>query len=163
MKNRKMKGLFVFVPATLLVLFLLNAFVPKETEATKKPIKVGKSSGIANIIFKSADGGQTWQDISKGLPENLQKYGVRADGFFANDRGLYLRAGNGVYHTEPNATTSFWTKDIFPGTQPNIAPGRNGIFAYTFRGQFLQKINGTSNWSPVYKNFHEQAVHLSGT
>src|SRR5688500_17306064 len=98
-----MKKLFVFIPATLLVFFLLNSFVLKEKEVKKKSIKGGKSSGIANIIFKSIDGGQTWQDISKGLPENLQKGGVRRDGFFANDRGLYVRAGNGVYHSETNS------------------------------------------------------------
>ncbi|WP_299581460.1 exo-alpha-sialidase [Mucilaginibacter sp.] len=158
-----MKRLFVFVPAIFLVLFLLNSFVLKEKEAKKKPIKEGKSSAIVNIIFKSADGGQTWQDISEGLPENLQREGVRSDGFFANDRGLYLRAGNGVYHSEPNSTTRFWTKEIFPGEQRNIAPGKNGIFAYNFRGQFLQKINGTNNWSPMYTNFQEQAVRLNRT
>ncbi|MDB4919163.1 MAG: hypothetical protein JWQ54_1146 [Mucilaginibacter sp.] len=163
LKFKKMKRLFVFVPAIFLVLFLLNSFVLKEKEAKKKPIKEGKSSAIVNIIFKSADGGQTWQDISEGLPENLQREGVRSDGFFANDRGLYLRAGNGVYHSEPNSTTRFWTKEIFPGEQRNIAPGKNGIFAYNFRGQFLQKINGTNNWSPMYTNFQEQAVRLNRT
>ncbi|GAA3977454.1 WD40/YVTN/BNR-like repeat-containing protein [Mucilaginibacter dorajii] len=158
-----MKRLFVFVPAIFLVLFLLNSFVLKEKEAKKKPIKEGKSSAIVNIIFKSADGGQTWQDISEGLPENLQREGVWRDGLFANDRGLYLRAGNGVYHNEPNSTTPFWTKEIFPGEQRNIAPGKNRILAYNFRGQFLQKTNGKSDWSPVYTNFQEQAVRLNKT
>lgn len=162
-KFKKMKKLFVFIPAALAVLFLLNSFVLKEKETKKKPINEGKSAEIANIIFKSTDGGQTWQDISKGLPEKLQREGVWRDGVFANERGLYLRAGNGVYHSEPNSTTSFWTKEIFPGKQRNITPGKNGIFAYDFRGQFLQKINGTSNWSPVYTNFQEQAVRLNGT
>lgn len=163
LKFKKMKRLFVFVPAIFLVLFLLNSFVLKEKEAKKKPIKEGKSSAIVNIIFKSADGGQTWQDISEGLPEKLQREGVWRDGLFANDRGLYLRAGNGVYHSEPNSTTPFWTKEIFPGTQRNIAPGKNGILAYDLRGQFLQKINGTNNWSPMYTNFQEQAVRIDRT
>jgi photosystem II stability/assembly factor-like uncharacterized protein len=52
-KFKKMKRLFVFIPAILLVLFLLNSFVLKEKEA----------------ILKSTDGGQTWQDSSDGLPE----------------------------------------------------------------------------------------------
>ena len=156
-----MKKLFVFIPAILLVLFLLNSFVPKEMEAKKKPVKEGKSSETVNIIFKSTDGGQTWQDISKGLPERLQKEGVGRDGFFANDRGFYLRAGNGVYHSELNSTTPFWTKEAFPGKQRNITPGKNGIYAYDFRGQFLQKINGTGDWSPMYTNFQEQAVRLN--
>ncbi len=59
-----MKRSMVFVPAILLVLFLLNSFVIKQKEArektTKEPI---------NIAFKSADGGQSWQDISHELRE----------------------------------------------------------------------------------------------
>jgi photosystem II stability/assembly factor-like uncharacterized protein len=157
-----MKKLFVFIPAIFLALFLLNSFVLKEKVVKKKPIKDSKSSEIVNIIFKSTDGGQTWQDISKGLPEKLTKAGVWKDGFIANDHGLYLRAENGVYHSEPNSTTS-WTKENFPGKQRNITTGKNGIFAYDFRGQFLQKINGTDNWSPVYTNFQEQAVRLNET
>ncbi|RAJ93258.1 BNR/Asp-box repeat protein [Larkinella arboricola] len=158
-----MKKSVVFIPAILLVLFLLNSFVLKEKQAQKKPTKEGKSAGIVNIIFKSTDGGQTWQDISNGLPEKLQREGVGSAGVFANDRGLYLRAGNAVYHSEPNSTTSFWTKELFPGNQRNIAPGKNGIVAYDFKGQFLQKRNGTSDWSPVYENFQEQAVRLNKT
>jgi photosystem II stability/assembly factor-like uncharacterized protein len=130
---------------------------------TDSPKPNRNKSGIANIIFKSADGGQTWQDISNGLPEKMQKEGVWRDGFFANDGGLYLRAGNGVYHSDPNSKTPSWTKEIFPGKQRNIAPGKNGILAYNFRGQFLQKINGTDTWSPMYTNFQEQAVRIDST
>jgi len=162
MKNRKMKRLFVFVPAILLVLFLLNSFVLKEKKTIDKT-KKGAKSAYVPVIFRSTDGGQTWQDISAGLPENLQREGVRRDGSFANDRGFYLLAGNGVYHSEPNSTNRFWTKEILPVRQNNITPGNNGIFAYNFRGQFLQKINGKSDWSPMYTNFQEQAVRLNRT
>ncbi|HWW43087.1 exo-alpha-sialidase [Pedobacter sp.] len=155
-----MKKLLVFVPATFLVLFLSNSFIPKEKE--KKAIEEPKSRPV-NIVLRSADGGQTWQDISEGLPENLQREGVWSHGLFANERGLYLRAGNGVYHSEPNSTNRFWTKEIFAGKQREITPGKDGIFAYNFRGQFLQKINGTSNWSPMYANFQKQAIRLNRT
>ncbi|HTK21840.1 MAG TPA: hypothetical protein VL442_20125, partial [Mucilaginibacter sp.] len=162
MKNKKMKRLFVFVPAIVLALLLLNSFVPKEKKARDKTIK-GSKSVYVPVIFRSTDGGQTWQDISKGLPENLQREGVRRDGSFANEHGLYLLAGNRVYHSEPNSATGFWTKEILPIRQNNITPGRNGIFAYNFRGQFLQKINGESGWSPVYTNFQAQAVRINKT
>jgi photosystem II stability/assembly factor-like uncharacterized protein len=158
-----MKRLFVFIPAIALVLFILNSFVLKEKEDGTKAIKDGKSPAVVNIIFKSADGGETWQDISAGLPEKLQKSGVSNNGLFANNRGVYLRAGNGVYHNESNSKTPFWTKEIFPGNQRNITPGQNGIFAYDFRGQFLQKINGTSGWLPMYTDFQEQAVRIDKT
>jgi photosystem II stability/assembly factor-like uncharacterized protein len=157
-KLDKMKRLLVFVPAIFLVLFLLNSFIVKENPTTK-----GAKSAPLNIVFRSADGGETWQNISAGLPESLQKGGVRYSGSFANDRGLYLRAGNGLYRSDPNATTSFWTKEIFPGKQRHIAAGRDGILAYDFKGQFLKKIHGTNAWSPMYTNFQEQAVRLVKT
>ncbi|MEJ7740355.1 MAG: hypothetical protein WKF97_23295 [Chitinophagaceae bacterium] len=118
-------------------------------------------SGAVNIVFKSSDGGQTWQDISEGLPENLQgDEGVQRDGFFANDSGLYLRAGNGLYHSKPNSTAPFWKKEICPDEHSGITPGRTGIFAYNYDGQFLQKINGTSVWSPMYMNLQEKDVRI---
>ena len=120
-----------------------------ESQLRQKKEKVG----AANILFKSTDGGQTWQDISEGLPENLQEDGLQRDGFFANDIGFYLRAGNGMYHSKSNSTAPFWEREIFPDERSSIAPGKNGIFAYNWDGQFLQKINGTNVWLPTYTNF----------
>src|SRR5436190_10596975 len=138
-----MKRIFVFVPAILLVLFLINSFVLKEKEAREK----------TNVVFKSTDGGQTWQDISKGLPENLRKDSIRGNSFFANDKGLFLRLGNGLYHSTPNATAPFWTKEIFPGEHSSIAPGKSGIFAYNYWGVNLKTTKGTSVWSPMFDTF----------
>ncbi|MDN3582057.1 exo-alpha-sialidase [Mucilaginibacter flavus] len=157
-----MKKLFVFVPATFLAVFMLNSFALKEKKTANKTKEDIKSAPL-NIVFRSIDGGETWQNISKGLPENLQKVGVWSHGLLANDSGLYLRTGNAVYHSELNATTSFWTKEVFPGDQREIAPGNNGIFAYSFRGQFLKKSNNKGDWSPMYTNFQEQAVRINKT
>src|SRR6185312_14939069 len=88
------------------------------------------SHSSPKIVFKSTDGGQTWQDISKGLPENLRVDSIRGNSFFANDKGLFLRVGNGLYHSTPNATAPFWKKEIFPDEHSSIAPGKSGIFAY---------------------------------
>ncbi|WP_198175205.1 WD40/YVTN/BNR-like repeat-containing protein [Spirosoma telluris] len=78
-------------------------------------------AGAANIIYKSTDGGQTWQDISEGLPEGLQ-----GDGFFATNSGFYLQAENGLYHNNPNAIAPFWEKESFPNQYSSIAPGKTG-------------------------------------
>lgn len=120
--------------------------------------KQSASKPAADIVFKSDDGGQTWEDISEGLPENLQEDAVQRDGFFANDRGLYLRAGDGIYHNETNSKGPFWKKEIFRDAQGSIAPGRTGIFAYNWEGEFLQKPNGKNGWSPVYKNFQGKEI-----
>ena len=117
-----------------------------------------EKAGTAKIVFKSTDGGQTWQDISKGLPENLREDGIRGNSFFANDKGLFLRVGNGLYHSTPNATAPFWTKEILPDEHSSIAPGKSGIFAYNYWGVNLKKTNGTSVWSPIFENFHEPRI-----
>lgn len=137
-----MKRLFVFVPAILLVLFLLKSFAAKV---------IRNKSGLVNTVFKSTDGGQTWQDISKGLPENLQADSIRGNSFFVNDKGLFLKVPDGLYHSAPNATAPFWTKEIYPDEHSSIAPGKSGIFAYKW-GVNFKKINGTSVWSPIFEN-----------
>ncbi|MFD2888774.1 sialidase family protein [Chitinophaga cymbidii] len=152
-----MKRLFLFFPVILLVLFLLNSFVLKEKEAGEKTTE-GTKSGPVNIVFKSTDGGQIWQDISKGLPENLRVDSIRRNRIFANDKGLFLRIGDELYHSRPNATTPFWTKEIFPGEHSSIDPGKPWIFAHHYWSVNLKKTNGTSVWSPIFENFQEPRI-----
>jgi hypothetical protein len=143
-----MKKLLVLVPATLLVLFLVYSFALKQKEAKEK----------TNIVFKSTDSGQTWQDISNGLPENLQKDSIRGNSFFANDKGLFLRVENGVYKSTPNATAPFWTKETSIDEYSSIAPGKNGIVAEKYWTVHVKKTDGTSVWSPVFDTFQIPVV-----
>ena len=138
-----------------LILFQF-AFVFPITDSEQKPTK--HKPGVTNIVFKSANGGQTWQDISEGLPENLQGDGADRDGFFANEAGFFLRVENGIYHSKPNSTAPFWGKEIFPDKQGSIAACKSGLIAYNYDGQFLQKLNGTNVWKPVYTNFQEKEI-----
>jgi len=152
-----MKRLLVLFPVILLVLFLLNSFVLKEKDAGKETTERTKS-GLVNTVFKSTDGGQTWQDISKGLPENLREDDIRGNSFFANDKGLFLRVENGLYHSTPNATAPFWTKEISPDEHASIVPGKSGMFACNYWGVNLKKTNGTNVWSPIFEIFHEPRI-----
>ena len=77
---------------------------------------------VVKIIFRSNDGGQTWVDISEGLPENLGD-DFAGDSFSANDKGVYLRAGDGIYHSKPNSTAPFWNKESLDGKEMNNALG----------------------------------------
>ena len=118
-------------------------------------------AGHANIVFKSTDGGQTWQDISKGLPENLREDGPRGDSIFANDKGLFLRVGDGLYHSTPNATTPFWTKEIFRDEHSSIASGKSGIVSNNYWGINLKKSDGTSVWSPIFEIFQRPGIRTA--
>jgi photosystem II stability/assembly factor-like uncharacterized protein len=145
-----------------LLLFLYPLVFPIADSEQKLNIN---KPGTANIVFKSTDGGQTWQDISKGLPENLREDGLRADSIFANDKGLYLRVGNELYHSAPNATAPLWTKENFHDGQPryfgehsSIAPDKSRIFYW---GANLKKTNGTSVWSPVFEIFQRPGIRTA--
>ena len=76
------------------------------------------NTGTANSVFKSTDGGQSWQDISKGL---------------------FVRVGNGLYHSTANAAAPFWNKEIFPDEQSIITSicKRYGLQFICFRQRDL--------------------------
>jgi photosystem II stability/assembly factor-like uncharacterized protein len=118
--------------------FLLLFQLPFASPIKDSQQKLNKNKpGAVNIVFKSTDGGQTWQDISEGLPENLA-----GGNFFANDSGLHLDAGgNGIYHSKPNSTPPFWKKEPSPDKQDSIATGKSD-------SQFV----GAIVWPPKYSN-----------
>jgi photosystem II stability/assembly factor-like uncharacterized protein len=118
----------------------------------------------ANIVFRSSDGGQTWQDISEGLPKPLQDdYSAEAkaennfgrDEFFANDNGIYLTAGNGIYHSKQNAKAPFWNKvngktwkQVYNGGGVNMVES-NGVQVATNGKGIIRSIDGGENWELV--------------
>jgi hypothetical protein len=113
-KLKKMKRLFLFIPAVFLAGLLLNSFVLKEKdngERTSKGIKPLTNDPVPkvkrNVVFKSVDGGLTWQDVSGTLPENEQAVNsfekepaiVESDGvLIARDRkGIKRSTDNGKH------------------------------------------------------------------
>ena len=121
--------------------------------ANTQPIKKNNPNA-ANIVFTSVDGGQTWQDISKGLPEDLQ-----GGAAFGAENSFYLPTANGIYHTNRNTTDAYWEQEALSKQYSNLSPGRAGIFAYTNNGYFLQKLNGTGVWLPKYTNFRGKQLY----
>ena len=102
----------------------------------------------AKIVFKSADGGQTWQDISQGLPENLQADSIRGSDFFANEKGLYLRFGNSRYHSIAGGKAPHWTKEVLTGGESGSSSGKPGKWNYVVN---MKTTAGASVWSPVFE------------
>ena len=142
----------------LLVAFLLMNFTtdklnadnqsadPQTSEFPPSPKKVSKSitanpittndiePGATNIILQSKDGGQTWQDISDGLPANEQP-----EDFFAGESDLYLHVKNVMYRSKSNLNTPVWEKENVPDLKSmssrgwpstSIAFNRSGVMAF---------------------------------
>ncbi|MFZ4056485.1 MAG: WD40/YVTN/BNR-like repeat-containing protein [Ferruginibacter sp.] len=119
-----------------------------------------EKSGVANIVLKSTDNGQSWQNISEGLPKPVQQ--ISADGInilFADDAGLWFSAADGIYHNKSNTKGPFWEKETIPENHTSIAPGKTGIYAYNYGGAgIFHKTNGSSVWTPVFPNFKENSI-----
>lgn len=139
--------LLVFTVCSISVLTLSHSLPDKPAKA-----------GTAQIVFASADGGQTWQDISKGLPDILREEGIKGNTILANDKGLFVNVGNERYHHTPNATTPLWTKEVVTGQNSNIAPGKSGMADYINWAVNVKKTNGTSIWSPLFDNSIEPRI-----
>ena len=139
----------------ILAFLLLFTVTSSSPLPSSQPGSKKEMGGPAKIVFKSTDGGQTWQDISKGLPEDLLEADNKVNSIIANDKGLFLQVGNRLYHSTPNATSPFWTKEIFTDEHSPIAPGTSGKFYW---GINLKTTNGTSVWSPIFENLYEPRI-----
>ena len=149
------KLIYALVLPLLVISILVFANRESKNDSSKKSDPKTENDGPANIVFKSTDGGQTWQDISKGLPQTLQIDSIRGNSFFSNDKGLFLKVGDGLYHSSSNTTAPFWTKESLPGEHSSIAPGNSGKFYW---GANLKNKAGTNVWSPIFEIFQRPGI-----
>ncbi len=122
---------------------LLPVWQPEQQLATAK---------IADIVFASADGGQTWQDVSAGVP-------IPVDAGFGggkDDNGLSLTAGNGSYRGKRNANFPFWNKEINGKTWNRTQTGggskwveSGGVVLATCNRGIMRSVDDGKNWEPV--------------
>ncbi len=122
---------------------------------TAKPTTTNDVEPVAtNIIFQSKDGGETWEDISNGLPENEQP-----QDFFAGESEVYLRVKNVMYRSQSNLITPVWKKENSLNPRgASIAFNRSGVMAYNYDGQIYQKISSAGTWLPIYTNFKKHLM-----
>lgn len=141
-----------FLPLTLLYCVLSFSSSAPVLAPPSVPVKIIEPRAT-NVIFQSNDGGQTWQDISNGLPENQQP-----EDFFAGETDLYLRANQEMYRSKSNLKTPMWEKENALDPRCNsIAFNRSGVIAFNYEGQVYQKIS-TGAWVPAYANVKKQLM-----
>jgi photosystem II stability/assembly factor-like uncharacterized protein len=106
-----------------------------------------------NIMLQSTDGGQTWQDISDGLPDDQLP-----DDLFGGISEVYLRVNNVMYHSKNNLKTPVWEKDNIPYPEnASIAFNRSGVMVYN-EGKIYQQVPDKQTLLPVFTNFKNQTV-----
>jgi photosystem II stability/assembly factor-like uncharacterized protein len=107
-----------------------------------------------NVIFQSKDGGQTWEDISYGLPENKGP-----KDFFAGESDIYVRVKKEIYRSKNNLKIPVWVKDndLDPRCT-SIAFNRSGFVAFNADGQIFHKDLSFETWMPMYTNLKKRSV-----
>lgn len=125
-----------------------------------QPISAGKPEPqksalpASNIIFQSTDGGQSWQDISAGLPKDLQAGCVFADG-----GEIFLGSDAGLYRSSAAPATPDWQKEIFIDNRiTNIFPGRSGPYVCCYGGGLFQEILHTGIWQAMHNTLNDWTV-----
>jgi photosystem II stability/assembly factor-like uncharacterized protein len=108
-------------------------------------------SETTNAIFRSTDGGLTWQDVSAGLPSNQP-----IECFSLQQGEIFLGNAEGLYHRPIHATTNLWEQEFLLNEQvADVFSGRSGLYARSAQNDFFQKVsNGI--WTPVFADLKNQ-------
>ena len=151
---------------TIAFLFLMNSFAACQQEAEKattstaeagyKSVAVSQkflenilpAEPATKIIFQSSDAGNSWQDVSAGLPTTYQGWGV-----FSGGGEVFLGDEHGVYRSGTGTTTPKWYKELFlDGRVQQITPGRAGLYACSYGFGLFQNMPGTDMWKDLTKS-----------
>ncbi|MBK7939490.1 MAG: exo-alpha-sialidase [Lewinellaceae bacterium] len=114
----------------------------------KKPLTA------TNIIFQSVDNGQTWQDVSTGLPEKLGVGRV-----FADRNDIYLSTEDGLYHRSTALVAPVWEKEVFMEEKiTDVFPGQNGLYVSIYQSGFFKGMPGTGIWNAMHNALEDKTV-----
>ncbi len=140
------------LPLTLLF-SLLNFtvdFPASDSRLSATTVEPMKAPEATNIVLQSKDGGKTWQDISRSLPEIEERMG-----FYAGASELYLSTKGVMYRSKSNLNTPVWEKENVIDPQSTIAFNQSGVLAYSYDGNIYKKKSSSDpdskqEWLPVY-------------
>ncbi len=109
-----------------------------------------------NILFQSTDGGQTWQDISAGLPADKP-----VDCFSVQNGEVFLGFAQELYRSPITSAAPVWEKE-FPliGQIRNVFPGRAGRYALSAQKGFFQNIM-KDIWTPAFPELKGQSFRTT--
>lgn len=108
----------------------------------------------ANIVYKSMDGGQSWQDVSAGLPAEVQILTV-----FADDNEVLLGSLQGLYRSTKPPVAQGWEKDFFPVERiTDISSGWAGPYVSSYDIGIFQLAPGRGIWKSVHDALHNKTV-----
>jgi hypothetical protein len=126
----------------------INSIMEAKSVTPKAPLTA------KNIIFQSIDVGLTWQDISSGLPINMD-----ADYFLIQQDEIIAGNPNGLYRNHITSIVPNWDAEMLLDKELNgIFTGRDGAYSLNnTRNKFSQNIT-KELWAPVFPNLKIQSI-----
>jgi len=132
---------------------LMSTMVFQPIGFLNTPMEINNDAA-SDLVYKSSDNGQTWQDISAGLPKDVQ-----VDCIFEKDGEILLGHTGGLFRRKTNSLTPIWTRDLAMGqTIRNLFPGQNGLYAFVNDKGFYQEIRGTGLWKEVFPELNNKML-----
>lgn len=106
----------------------------------------GKKKISNELLYKSVDGGKTWQNFTNGLPDGMD-YGLIG----VNGSEVFLSFENSLYRIDSKAPDGIWKQDpLVDEFISGIFPGSKGAYISSMGVGFYHEIPGTDVW--VEKN-----------
>lgn len=107
------------------------------------------------IVYQSDDGGESWQDISAGLPPELLVMRVLP----GKDGEIFLGAQNGVFRYNAPPSVETWSNE-FPLYDQVIGvfSGPSGLYVSWVENGFFKNIPGKTSWMPMGSPAEKQYV-----
>lgn len=125
-----------------------NIVAPSLTVAENAP------PSATDIVFQSEDGGQTWQDVSAGLPKDLQPGVVFADG-----GEIVLSTQYGLYRSSNTSADLLWKKAFLTEDRiTHIFQGSSGLYACSYGRGLFQNLPGTDIWMNLNITLKDRSV-----
>ena len=116
-------------------------------------------STSSNMVFQSVDGGQTWTDITSGLPRDFYPTSI-----YASEGEVFLGTSDGIYSNRTvRPMAPVWQKEhlldiIQHEFIATILLSKEGAIARSIHGRFFQNLTRTGMWKPVYAEMaHKEA------
>ncbi len=118
-------------------------------KSLEKPMPVA-----SNIVFQSADGGQTWQDVSEGLPVNLTVSRVYAD-----EGKILLSNDKALYRSDVSSIAPVWEDALyFEVGISGFFSGKVGPYFTSYEHGFFKNIPGTNVLIPLHNGLKDKTV-----
>lgn len=134
---------------------LLSAYFTDKTKEIKVQCSIAEPSALEGFLFASHDAGATWQDMSTGLPDEVQPRAI-----WTSDDGIFLGASNGLYRGTTSPITPMWKKDPFDQAWiSGIYTGAKGPYLVSFSKGFFQFHKATGTWKNMHHALKDKSVH----